>query len=188
MLSLQESVLSQWRVWDTVSLRLLQMLLAADCTSAVRVQQVRLFFRDDFLRLLPPLHNLTTLAIQVRVFSSLRSTSRPSPYSWDSCPCTQYLMTLVIQVRVLPLYTVPRDPHQTDERRVLSRQPKKLHTCEMISGLGLSSLYIYIFIYFNKLNTAAPQQLLKLIVPLLLAQLLRRLYAQFLFMIDCKLQ
>lgn len=61
---LQEAVLADWRVWDTRSLRLLQLLLSRDCCTSVRVQQVRLFFRDAFIRLLPPLTRLVDLRIQ----------------------------------------------------------------------------------------------------------------------------
>ncbi|XP_018009500.1 uncharacterized protein LOC108667029 [Hyalella azteca] len=59
-----ERVLREYRVWHTVSLRLLQLLLSDDCCSGVRVQQVRVFFRDQFISCLTPLTRLTVLRIE----------------------------------------------------------------------------------------------------------------------------
>ncbi|XP_069162114.1 uncharacterized protein [Procambarus clarkii] len=61
---LQERVLRDWRVYDTVSLRLLDLLFSATTTS-LRLVHVRTFYRDDLISLLPRLAVLRELSFQV---------------------------------------------------------------------------------------------------------------------------
>ncbi|XP_045626331.2 uncharacterized protein [Procambarus clarkii] len=61
---LQERVLRDWRVYDTVSLRLLDLLFSATTTS-LRLVHVRTFYRDDLISLLPRLAGLRELSFQV---------------------------------------------------------------------------------------------------------------------------
>ncbi|XP_069162100.1 uncharacterized protein [Procambarus clarkii] len=60
---LQERVLRDWRVYDTVSLRLLDLLFSATTTS-LRLVHVRTFYRDDLISLLPRLAGLRELSFQ----------------------------------------------------------------------------------------------------------------------------
>ncbi|XP_069162123.1 uncharacterized protein [Procambarus clarkii] len=61
---LQERVLRDWRVYDTVSLRLLDLLFSAT-TNSLRLVHVRTFYRDDLISLLPRLAGLRELSFQV---------------------------------------------------------------------------------------------------------------------------
>ncbi|XP_069162119.1 uncharacterized protein [Procambarus clarkii] len=61
---MQERVLRDWRVYDTVSLRLLDLLFSATTTS-LRLVHVRTFYRDDLISLLPRLAGLRELSFQV---------------------------------------------------------------------------------------------------------------------------
>ncbi|KAG7169177.1 hypothetical protein Hamer_G026472, partial [Homarus americanus] len=60
---LQERVLYDWRLYDTVSLRLLELVFSST-TSSLRLHHVRAFFRDDLTRLLVRLSGLQELMIQ----------------------------------------------------------------------------------------------------------------------------
>ncbi|XP_069162120.1 uncharacterized protein [Procambarus clarkii] len=60
---MQERVLRDWRVYDTVSLRLLDLLFSATTTS-LRLVHVRTFYRDDLISLLPRLAGLRELSFQ----------------------------------------------------------------------------------------------------------------------------
>lgn len=63
---LQNKVLQDWRLYDTISLRLLELLLSP-ATSSLRLAHVRVFFRDAFLGLLHRLTGLQELTLQVHL-------------------------------------------------------------------------------------------------------------------------
>lgn len=60
----QNTVLQDWRLYDTISLRLLELLLSSTTTS-LRLTHVRVFFRDAFLGLLHRLTGLQEFTLQV---------------------------------------------------------------------------------------------------------------------------
>ncbi|XP_050696046.1 uncharacterized protein LOC126985316 [Eriocheir sinensis] len=60
---LQNTVLHDWRLYDTISLRLLEVLLSS-ATSSLRLAHVRVFFRDAFLGLLHRLTGLQEFTLQ----------------------------------------------------------------------------------------------------------------------------
>nr|XP_053635894.1 uncharacterized protein LOC128691109 isoform X1 [Cherax quadricarinatus]XP_053635895.1 uncharacterized protein LOC128691109 isoform X1 [Cherax quadricarinatus]XP_053635896.1 uncharacterized protein LOC128691109 isoform X1 [Cherax quadricarinatus] len=60
---LQERVLQDWRVYDTVSLRMLHLLFSCTTTS-LRLVHVRTFYRDDLIVLLPRLTGIKELCFQ----------------------------------------------------------------------------------------------------------------------------
>lgn len=60
----QDTVLHDWRLYDTISLRLLELLLSSTTTS-LRLAHVRVFFRDSFLALLHRLSGLQEFTLQV---------------------------------------------------------------------------------------------------------------------------
>ncbi|KAK7068317.1 hypothetical protein SK128_001856, partial [Halocaridina rubra] len=57
-----------WRVYDTVTLRLLEVLFSSNTTS-LKLIYVRTFYRDAFVTLLPRLTGLQQLRIQVKCIS-----------------------------------------------------------------------------------------------------------------------
>ncbi|XP_064104743.1 uncharacterized protein LOC135214401 [Macrobrachium nipponense] len=68
---LQERVLADWRVYDTVTLRLLELLFSS-ATSSLELIHVRTFYRDAFVNLLPRLTGLSHLQIQDPVWTLSR--------------------------------------------------------------------------------------------------------------------
>lgn len=68
---LQNKVLQDWRLYDTISLRLLELLLSP-ATSSLRLAHVRVFFRDAFLGLLHRLTGLQELTLQDPVWTLSR--------------------------------------------------------------------------------------------------------------------
>lgn len=60
----QNTVLQDWRLYDTIALRLMELLLSSTTTS-LRLAHVRVFFRDAFLGLLPRLTGLQEFTLQV---------------------------------------------------------------------------------------------------------------------------
>lgn len=65
---LQDRVLADWRVYDTVTLRLLELLFSSTTTS-LQLTHVRTFYRDAFVNLLPRLTGLQHLKIQDPVWT-----------------------------------------------------------------------------------------------------------------------
>lgn len=68
---LQEQVVQDWRVYDTVTLRLLELLFSPS-TSSLRLIHVRTFYRDAFVNLLPRLTGLLELSVQDPVWTLSR--------------------------------------------------------------------------------------------------------------------
>ncbi|XP_076057541.1 uncharacterized protein LOC143035023 [Oratosquilla oratoria] len=61
--ALQDVVLRDWRVYDLLTLRVLDLLLSGS-TRSLRVTQVRTFYQDDFVQLLGRLVGLQELVLQ----------------------------------------------------------------------------------------------------------------------------
>ncbi|XP_045114157.1 uncharacterized protein LOC123506276 isoform X2 [Portunus trituberculatus] len=68
---LQNKVLQDWRLYDTISLRLLELILSP-ATSSLRLAHVRVFFRDAFLGLLHRLTGLQELTLKDSVWTLSR--------------------------------------------------------------------------------------------------------------------
>ncbi|KAG0716896.1 hypothetical protein GWK47_008564 [Chionoecetes opilio] len=68
---LQNKLLHDWRLYDTISLRLLELLLSP-ATNSLRLAHVRVFFHDAFLALLHRLTGLQELTLQDSVWTLSR--------------------------------------------------------------------------------------------------------------------
>lgn len=95
---LQERVLHDWRVYDTVSLRLLELLFSST-TSTLRLVHVRTFYRDSFIDLLLRLTGLQKLNIQDPVWRLSRRQLR----------LTADALSRMVQLRVLTLHYCGHD-------------------------------------------------------------------------------
>ncbi|KAK4309432.1 hypothetical protein Pmani_018929 [Petrolisthes manimaculis] len=121
---LQKRVLREWRIYDTVTVRLLQVILSP-ATSYLRLVQVRAFYRDDVTSLLLQLGGLRLLSIQDLSWTSRSNNALQLHTMSLSLAGMQHLRILVMQycAHDILLAVVAESCHHLQVVDLISRFP-----------------------------------------------------------------